>query len=103
MSVDMPDAHPDYVAEDLTFNDQESFVELIVEKVCGFGNIIEEHDEPDDDAREFEMNKEFKVYANLLPLVVFVRPSTNLFHYTPFQEDSFPEFFSEINPPPPKV
>lgn len=99
----MPDAHSDYIAEDLTFNDQESVIELVVEKVLGYENAIEEHDEPDDDSREFEMCKEFKLYTNLLPSVSFQSPCSDLFHNTPFQEESLPDFFGEINPPPPKA
>lgn len=47
LSVDTKDAAPDYVPEDLSINDQESFVELILEKWIGIDNAITEHDERD--------------------------------------------------------
>ncbi|PKQ46158.1 hypothetical protein [Confluentibacter flavum] len=47
ISVDTVDPYPNYIAEDLSFNDQESIVEIIVEQVLGFENAIEEHDDPD--------------------------------------------------------
>jgi hypothetical protein len=47
LSVDTKDAAPDYVPEDLAVNDQESFVELVLEKWVGIENAITEHDEPD--------------------------------------------------------
>src|SRR5690606_19106034 len=47
ISVDTVDAYPNRAAEDLSFNDQESIVEIVVEKVLGFEDAIEEHDDPD--------------------------------------------------------
>lgn len=49
LSVDTKDAAPDYIAEDLSINDQESVVELVLEKVMGIENAIQEQDEPDQD------------------------------------------------------
>lgn len=46
-SVDTADNTITNAPEDLTFNDQESLVEIIVEKVLGYENAISEHDEPD--------------------------------------------------------
>lgn len=47
ISVDTVDANPNHLPEDLSFNDQESIIEIIVEKVLGFENAIAEHDDPD--------------------------------------------------------
>src|SRR5690606_17957684 len=47
MSVDTVDAYPNNIPEDLSFNDQESIVEIVVEQVLGYENAIEEHDDPD--------------------------------------------------------
>ncbi len=47
ISVDTDDLNPEYIAEDLTINDQESFIEIIVEKVFGYDNAIEEYDDHD--------------------------------------------------------
>lgn len=47
ISVDSPDKYPDYVPEDLTINDQESIIEILVEKVLGYGDVFEEYDDPD--------------------------------------------------------
>lgn len=46
-SVDSPDAHPDYVPEDLAYNDIESISELVLEQILGFENAVAEHDEHD--------------------------------------------------------
>src|SRR5690606_12372145 len=47
ISVDPADPNPDHISEDLSFNDQESIVEIIVEKIMGFENAFEEYDDHD--------------------------------------------------------
>lgn len=47
ISVDSRDKGPDYLPEDLSINDQESIVEIIVEQVLGYENAIVEYDDPD--------------------------------------------------------
>jgi hypothetical protein len=57
-SVDAPDAQPDYVPEDLFYNDVESIVEWVLEDVLNIENAIPEHDEPDnEDGFSLEMKK----------------------------------------------
>ena len=46
-SVDIPDPKGQQVTENLSFNDQESIVEIVVEKMLGFGNVIAEYDDVD--------------------------------------------------------
>ncbi|MFA9190257.1 hypothetical protein AAGV28_02635 [Flavobacterium sp. FZUC8N2.13] len=46
-SVDTSDIRPSYVPEDLSFNDQESLIEIIVEKVFKFENAIPENEDTD--------------------------------------------------------
>ena len=47
LSVDTKDVAPDCIAEDLSINDQETVVEIVLEKVLGIDNAIAEQDEPD--------------------------------------------------------
>ncbi|MBW8199855.1 hypothetical protein [Flagellimonas abyssi] len=47
ISVDSPDRYPDHVPEDLSVNDQESIIEILVEKVLGYGDVFKEYDDPD--------------------------------------------------------
>src|SRR5690606_39464798 len=47
ISVDPADPNPDHIPEDLSFNDQESIVEIIVEKILGFENAFKEYDDQD--------------------------------------------------------
>ncbi len=100
----MPDAQPDYVAEDLTFNDQESFVELVLEKVLGIDNAIEEHDEADEtNSQNFELSKDFKLYNQPAQNIIFNRETPVLIS-VPFYKESFPaDYITEIPPRPPQV
>jgi hypothetical protein len=102
--VDMPDAAPDYVPEDLTVNDIETVVELVLEKALDIDNAIEEQDEADDtNALNFEMCKDFKFYNS--PLKVNFRRTAVAYNKTetPYIAPSLKSFIKEIIPPPPKA
>jgi hypothetical protein len=102
--VDMPDAAPDYVPEDLTVNDQESLVEMVLEKGLDIENAIEEHDEADDtNSQNFEMCKDIKFHSVRTELASFERPYNIVFLDTPYKMDYSFLYFKEINPPPPKA
>ena len=48
-SIDSKDAHPDYIAEDLAYNDIESILEFTVEILLGFDDAFFEYDEEDEE------------------------------------------------------
>lgn len=56
ISVDTADPNPEYIAEDLTYNDQESIIEIIVEKILGYENAIKEYDDNDSDSHRNKTN-----------------------------------------------
>lgn len=103
ISVDMPDGKPDDVPEDLTINDQESFVELVLEKCVGIDNAIAEHDESDDEERDFEMTKEFKVYSNTYEQITFFRTYTEFDNSVPYIHTYISQYVNDITHPPPQV
>lgn len=106
MSVDTADPDPNSVPEDLSYNDMESVVEIVLEKMLGYDNAIEEQDEPGDEnahSQAFEMQKEFK-YCNLYTFnfsfripVEFVKMNIS------YNEEFICSYSSEITPPPPKA
>lgn len=49
ISVDSADFNPNYIPEDLSFNDQESIIEIVIEKILGFEDAIKEADDCDAD------------------------------------------------------
>lgn len=104
-SIDTPDAHPDYVPEDLAYNDIESISELLLEQILGFENAVAEHDEHDtEDGTGFNIAKillfhqsSFAFWIKYLPIFIFSKivPLT--------YEDIFAtQFHPEIVSPPPQ-
>lgn len=47
LSADTADPESQHIAEDLSINDQESMVEVLVETVLGFEDTFDEFDDPD--------------------------------------------------------
>ena len=67
-SVDAPDMQLNAIAESDSYNDMESIVEIVLEKVLEIENAIPEHDESDDEAKGTnEFKKDYKLLA-FLPL-----------------------------------
>lgn len=56
ISVDSTDLVPKHVSEDLSINDQESIVEIIIEKILGLENFVSEYDDVDSDERDSQNN-----------------------------------------------
>ncbi|WP_375324517.1 hypothetical protein [Flagellimonas sp. GZD32] len=63
-SVDTPDAYPDYIPEDLSYNDQESILEFVVEKMLGYEEAFEEHDEPDSEEHNKKNNGKINFFVD---------------------------------------
>ncbi len=104
ISVDTADPNPEHIPEDLSFNDQESIVEIVVEKVLGFEDAIKEYDDHDTE----DQNKKKNVKIELLVHVT----NANEFAHNQFVERKklYPDYearltngFNEIDSPPPKV
>lgn len=101
--VDSPDILQQ-LPENLKYNDQESIIELIVEKVIGIENAIPEQDDND--------TEEYKNLENNLKLDQFTAESfkTNALQYrviktqdhTNWIRNLYPSGFIEIVAPPPK-
>lgn len=62
ISVDPVDPFPEHISEDLTFNDQESIIEIFVEQILGYENAIKEYDDHDTE----DYNKKSNVKVDLL-------------------------------------
>jgi hypothetical protein len=73
VSVDTADPKPNYVPEDLTFNDQESIVELMLEKVLGYENALKEYDDTDSEEHTKKSNVQFDL--------VFVGSTKSTLHH----------------------
>lgn len=104
ISVDTADPNPEYIAEDLSLNDQESFVEMFIEKVLGFENAIAEYDDPDTQDHD---NKQ----SNKIELVLLYScrsDSSNLFlkagkQKYPLYTARLTHRYLQLDPPPPEA
>lgn len=106
-SVDMPDAAPQNVAENLSYNDMESFVELVLEYVLGFENAVAEYDDADnDDGTSFEMKNSLDMFTlpNFQIRAVIFSPTSSLNNnLTSSYKDACDQFCHTPNSPPPQV
>lgn len=104
ISVDAPDTDPEHIPEDLSFNDQESIVEIVVEKVLGFEDAIKEYD--DHDTEDHNNKKNVKIDL----LVHAARTNDNNQSQFIERKRLYPDYevrltsgFIEVDCPPPKV
>ncbi|MEO1053080.1 MAG: hypothetical protein AAFX87_20770 [Bacteroidota bacterium] len=104
ISVDTADPNPERIPEDLSFNDQESVVEIIVEQVLGYENAIKEYD--DHDTEDHNRKKNVKI-----EVLVYQTVTNEISHqYLTEKEKLYPHYqasltngFKEIDSPPPEV
>lgn len=105
ISVDATDALYTNTLEDLSINNQESMIEIIVEKVFGYENTIAEYDDNDN-----QQSSSFKKYK----IIEFIVENSNSTATQSFLEsinknpiNYYPQIISnpetEIVVPPPKI
>jgi hypothetical protein len=104
ISVDTADPNPQHIPEDLSFNDQESVIEIIIEQVLGYENAIKEYDDHDLE----DITKKKNIHIDLLNYISNVESNSryqldsNKPHFLNF-ESRISQGFKEIDNPPPKV
>jgi hypothetical protein len=64
ISVDPADPYPKHTPEDLSFNDQESIIEIILEKVLGYEDAVKEYDDKDTEDHKEKSNTKTHLVAN---------------------------------------
>lgn len=102
ISVDSPDYFSNSISEDLSFNDQESIVEIVVEQVLGYENAIKEYD--DNDTEEHNGKVQLKVDWFSKPIYSGIFSSSNLeankdAFYSPKLKLSLGYFQTDTPPP----
>ncbi len=101
ISVDSPDFNKKF-PEDLNLNDQESIVEIVIEKILGFENAIPEYE--DSDSENQLVKKDFSVDNYVLDKkseVIFDISLQKLMN-SEYQHKYY-NFYPEVTSPPPKV
>jgi len=103
ISVDVDDPSPNFVLEDLTINDQESIIEIIIEQVLGYEQAIAEHDDNDsEDYGKLQLKVQFLPLSNYsttgLTFKAFSLNNQFSDYHSPLSNG-----FYELNFPPPRV
>lgn len=104
ISVDTADLNPEYIPEDLSINDQESIIEIIVEKVLGYEDAFEEYD--DNDAEDHNKKTDVKIDLTTYYLVdnilnqSFIKTTKHKF---PNNSNRLTKGFHKLDIPPPKI
>ncbi|WP_417559017.1 hypothetical protein [Mesoflavibacter zeaxanthinifaciens] len=104
ISVDPADPNPEQIPEDLTFNDQESIIEIIIEKVLGYEDAIKEYDDYDTEDHNTKTNVKIDLATHYI-----VDNNLNQ-SFIEIKKHKFPEYttnltkgFQKLDIPPPKV
>ncbi|MDI9256199.1 hypothetical protein [Flavobacterium sedimenticola] len=104
ISVDAPDVLSNK-AEDLTFNDQESVIEIVVEKILDFENSIQELDDNDTEQQspiKKNLQIDYYILQSNIPESLLHNPSFS----DPvclWKSQEVKSLFSENTNPPPEV
>ena len=104
ISVDATDPKPEYIPEDLSINDQESIIEIIVEKILGYEDAIKEYDDNDteDHSRKSNLKIEFIAQCmadSSIKKSIIKVTKQNFPDYDTFLVNGFQKLYT----PPPKV
>jgi hypothetical protein len=102
ISADATDPYPQHISEDLSINDQESFIEIIVEKILGYENAIREYDDNDNRDQEIKTNLKIDLFnqspvGNLTQRLVALKPLNN---FSEYRTDLSRGFQTRYTPPP---
>lgn len=102
-SADSPDIYSRFIPENIYLNDQESLIELVIEKVFYLDNAIPEYDDIDNEESGFGKTGIALDYLLPVPLHFSYKP---YFYYTSKQVLLFENLFvaslyGEIQLPPP--
>jgi hypothetical protein len=104
ISVDSPDHYSDSIPEDLSINDQESIIEIVIEQILGYEDAIEEYD--DNDTQDHNKKTDFKI--EIFTPYIFESVVTQALADATKQK--FPDYntylktgFQKLDFPPPKI
>lgn len=104
ISVDSADPKPDFIPENLSFNDQESILEIIIEQILGFENAIAEYDDHDTENHTKKSNIKIDL------VVYFASPFQQVQATYKYRKQRFAylkpylnEGFIQFDTPPPKI
>lgn len=103
ISVDTSNLLSNEVAENISLNHQESFVEIVVEKMLGYENAIAEQDDHDSDDHSQKKNTKVELLYSASPLDnrTQIIPLTQTKSFNS-ENEGLPSRYYPIDTPPPK-
>lgn len=104
ISVDIADPNPEHIPEDLSINDQESIIEIVLEKILGYEDAIKEYDDHDTEDHNSQTNvkidlKTYYIVDNNLNQS-FIETTKHKF---PAYSTNLRNGFQKLDFPPPKI
>lgn len=101
VSIDSPDTYHQTVHEDLAFNDQETIIELVVEKILGYEDAFPEYDDTDSENEEKKAGFKIEVIsASDLALFSFVEAVNDRKEFHLLKENLLTGYAQFEGPPP---
>lgn len=101
-SIDGRDRNPDFVAEDLRYNDIETFAEFFAEVVLNCHDAFQEYDEKDDESgRSFDFHQYY--FSNPALVVNKALMSSISIEYNNSETESLSCVSRDVIAPPPKA
>ncbi len=104
ISVDTADPNPAYISEDLSINDQESIIEIIVEQVLGHEDVFEEFDDTDTEDHNKKTNIKIDLTNhNLAEIQLNIHSIDSTKQNFPDKSNFLANGFNKLDIPPPKI
>ncbi len=104
ISVDTADLKPESIPEDLSLNDQESIVEIIIEQVLGYEDAFKEYDDNDNNDQNRKTNLKLElIYQHYVDSSIKKSLTENKKQKFPHYSAYLTYGFQRLDIPPPKV
>lgn len=104
ISVDTADPNPEHIPEDLSINDQESIIEIVLEKVLGYEDAIKEYDDHDTEDHNKKTNVKIDLTNHYIAEIVLNQESIITTRQNfPDHNTFLANGFLKLDIPPPKI
>jgi hypothetical protein len=101
-SIDAPDAKPNYIPEDLSYNEVESITEYVLEHLFDLNNIVNEQEDTDEND-SFSAKKTIDLSHYQQGLNYILSYFFSKFNFALYSEVYSEIYHPELVPPPPKA
>jgi hypothetical protein len=104
ISVDTQDPYPEHIPEDLSINDQESIIEIVVEQVLGYEDAFKEYDDHDTEDHNKKTNVKIDLFNSYITdCIIYQSFIGTKKQKSPIYNTLLTNGFQKLHIPPPKV